>query len=452
MTMRLSQSSLTGTERTRGRGRHGQRAVHVGDGAGRGAAQHRVGRLVARRAGARPAWAPWAPGWWCPWRARRPWPRVAGWPGRRGAGRRRSGSVASALAARGLRPSVVGRACRGRGGFGSRAVGCSGSCVAGAGAVPCRRRAAVPLPPWPSVAVGARGLEVLRPARVHASRIAWYCSYISSTSHSLAPNRRMPEGWCRTGGPAEAAARVGSPLLGMRAMDRDSDFQASPPARQMQTHGTRWGRLSGTVVTRSIPEESHTTRTETTPQTSAVSERRRTALAAGGSSWRRRLPSVPRSGDCERPDRRARPTAGRPATDGADGRPPLVTTATLGTGDRQAAEGQAARKSASRSAKPSTPGSTPRTSASTTRATTSRRRSPASPPAPSPTRTAREADEQRGPPPDDRRGRGQERKVSRRRARRRGHARRAPPPAFALGSRPPATWTTRRSTCGAGCS
>ena len=49
MTMRLSHSSLTGHRAHAGGGRHGQRGVHVLGGAGRGAAQDRVRRLVLRR-------------------------------------------------------------------------------------------------------------------------------------------------------------------------------------------------------------------------------------------------------------------------------------------------------------------------------------------------------------------------------------------------------------------
>ena len=83
MTVRLSHSSLTGTERTEVAVGTVERGVHVLGGAGRGAAQHGVGRLVAWPARARPGGTPWAPGWWCPWPARRPWsPGAASRPAR----------------------------------------------------------------------------------------------------------------------------------------------------------------------------------------------------------------------------------------------------------------------------------------------------------------------------------------------------------------------------------
>ena len=57
----------------RGRGRHGQRGVHVlrRCGPARRAARCTSARRWPRRA--RRAATPWAPGWWCPWPARRPW-------------------------------------------------------------------------------------------------------------------------------------------------------------------------------------------------------------------------------------------------------------------------------------------------------------------------------------------------------------------------------------------
>ena len=84
MTVRLSHSSFTGHRADRGRGRHGERGVHVGDGARGGAAQDGVLGLVAgRRAlGGRGVLGHRVR--WCPWPARRPWPRGAAW--RPGAG------------------------------------------------------------------------------------------------------------------------------------------------------------------------------------------------------------------------------------------------------------------------------------------------------------------------------------------------------------------------------
>ena len=62
MTVRLSHSSLTGTERTDVAVGTAQRGVHVLGRRGGDAAQHGVGRLVAGVGRGLPAWGPWRPG------------------------------------------------------------------------------------------------------------------------------------------------------------------------------------------------------------------------------------------------------------------------------------------------------------------------------------------------------------------------------------------------------
>ena len=202
-----------------GGGRHGQRGVHVLRGPGRGAAQHRVGRLVPRRrrrgglgllgdraggalgrlGGLGRRGAAWRPGPAC-W----PWPRRA---------LRRPGLVSAGLArwpwsrrarSRGLRPLAAasgqawGRLRRGRGRV---------------------RPVARPL---------ASCLEVRDPDRVHAPGIA-----LVLVEHLL----DEPLVGAEVGGGLardwsdwlpEAAARLGSPLPRMRANETRSGRQASP--------------------------------------------------------------------------------------------------------------------------------------------------------------------------------------------------------------------------------
>ena len=209
----------------RGGGGHRQRVVHVGDGAGRGAAQHGVGRLVDRRGRRRSLASPWAPATSVP--------------------------LAGSAAAESGRGVAFGAA------FASASVPFSGPCPARVGGLargglggPCRvvrrrrrrglgglrgrrrrggagRRLAAGVAGAPFEAPFVLEPFVLKYAAQLGSTLPgsrWNWSYISSTSHSLAP--KSEEGAeavrtkCRTGWSA-AAARVVSPLPGRARGCRD---------------------------------------------------------------------------------------------------------------------------------------------------------------------------------------------------------------------------------------
>ena len=221
MTVRLSQSSLTGTERTEVAVGTRQRLVHVLGGAGRGAAQHGVGRVVAGR-GRRPsAWTPWAPGCWCPWRARPPWRPVAAWRRRREprlpsrgclGGRAFAGAFSAALA--GALSSLRGRGLRRRLRRGAEAAGA----VRPAGGV---------------------GLEVRHPGGVDTRRDRTCTGRTSPrrATRSRRSRRRAGQGTDCLG----TAARLASPLPGERA-GVTSVVKASPPGQQMPTEGSPLGQ------------------------------------------------------------------------------------------------------------------------------------------------------------------------------------------------------------------
>ena len=156
---------LDGHRAHRRGGRHGQRGVHVGRGARRGAAQDRVGRLVAGLGLARRAWGPSPRACSCPWRApRRP---------QRGAAR-----TSGRAPWRVLRPGPSRRPSPGafsagpwrRGALAGAAAGAFSCALAGA----CSSVLA-PLPKY-----------VAHSGPTLAGSLS-YCSFISSTSHSLAP-------------------------------------------------------------------------------------------------------------------------------------------------------------------------------------------------------------------------------------------------------------------------
>ena len=163
----------------RGGGRHGQRGVHVLRGPGRGAAEHRVRRLVAGGGGVGAAARPSAPGWWCP---------------SAGSAALASGRGLATGAGAGVAASTSAGAVSGAAGSGS-ARRCASApawcgCAAAGGAV------FVAVAPGPRR--GSAGAAEPFAAAVSEERAAhsgstllgsfWYCSRISSTSHSLAPN------------------------------------------------------------------------------------------------------------------------------------------------------------------------------------------------------------------------------------------------------------------------
>ena len=151
--------------------RDGQAGVHVLHGAGGGAAQHGVGRLVGGLGLRRASPAPWAPGWCSP-------------AGPAGVGARAGASVGLAA------------------GFAVAAAVLGGGARRGA---PARLRRAAVAAPWPAGFVSRRRRRTSSRRVPFAVRRAWclkkshhtlstlfgsrwYCSYISSTSHSFAPN------------------------------------------------------------------------------------------------------------------------------------------------------------------------------------------------------------------------------------------------------------------------
>ena len=197
----------------RGRGRHGERGVHVLRGAGRGAAQHGVRRLVAGRRRARRAATPWASGWWCPWRARRPWSRGAAW---------RPARASASGPARAPGPCCGGLRRRAFAGAGSAARGLRGRLR--------RCRCAAPVP-WPLA------LEVLRPGRDRR------CPGPAGTGRT---SPRRATRWRRnrrTGGSdwLTWGLRHGLIRLFRYVHGGSSVVKARPPRQQMQTAGRQFG-------------------------------------------------------------------------------------------------------------------------------------------------------------------------------------------------------------------
>ena len=184
MTMRLSHEQLDRHRADAGRGRHASASVHVLHGAGGRAAQHGVAsarRLAsARRPAAR---APWGPG--CGASAGsaaaasarglgvgfgRRLGFAAAWSAGLRRGRRRGLRGGSARRLRGRLRGRLRRAAAGAG----RAGRLSAGAVAVAGRRRCRSARCC-------LKKSHQALSTLFGSR-------WYCSYISSTSHSLAPN------------------------------------------------------------------------------------------------------------------------------------------------------------------------------------------------------------------------------------------------------------------------
>ena len=230
MTMRLSHSSLTGTERTEVAVGTVERDVHVLGGAGRRAAQHGVGRLVAGRRRARPGATPSGTGLVVP---------LAG--------------SAALVSGRGLATGAgVGVGSR-RVLLGRRGAASVGGLRGRRWARPSPGVAAVRPSPLPPLACPF----VLKYVAHVASTLPgsrWYWSYISSTSHSLAPKSADGELGLATWGLRHGLIRLFRYVRGGVSV-----VKARPPHQQMQTAGRRLRRGVPRATTSScrLPSDRH---------------------------------------------------------------------------------------------------------------------------------------------------------------------------------------------------
>ena len=299
MTVRLSHSSFTGTERTEvavGTLRDASMFCAVRAGAPRSTVY--VGSSFA--AGARRAWGPSRPARWCPARVRRPRRSCAA--SRPGRGRPACWSSASLVVSAGCL-SAGCSACFPWACSGGSGAGCSGCSRPGPAGVP-----AGPVGPRRTVGVPVR-LEVAHPLRIHAVRIA-----LVLLEHLLDEplvGSELGGGVGRTGGLGTAALVV-SPLPVVRACG--ITVKASPTRQQMRSRcpdlgqGERETPTHQTQGVTSMSSDPDTTPVRRRPGAASV------AISATASQRRATSRAEQRPGrDAGRPERRpdARGRAGR---------------------------------------------------------------------------------------------------------------------------------------------